>query len=204
MFEGCSGCCFGTGLILLLCCALAVCGAIYVISTAPDPPLSDKFKANSAEAAAFDAQINQATYDATYSGGFTLTFTERQISSWLALEGENFANEHGFSFPFENVQMGLDDGKMTFYGEVGSGRAKIPLVVILKPEVDRINHLNLDVDTVNVVGLKLPGALIDDIANQLEEKVIQPIENAGADYVLDSYSLSIQNGTFVVRGQVLR
>ena len=201
MFEGCGGCCVGTVLILLLCCAMVVCGAIYVLSTSPDPPLSDKFKANTAEAAAFDAQIDRAVQEASTTRIFTLTFTERQISSWLALEGEAFADEYGFSFPFENVQMGLEDGEMTFYGELGSGQAKIPLEVILVPKVDRIGHLDLEVDTVNFVGLKLPGALIDDIANQLEKKVIQPIEDAGTDYFLDEFSLSIEDGVFSVRGQ---
>lgn len=201
MFEGCGGCCAGTVLILLLCCAMVVCGAIYVLSTSPDPPLTDKFNANTAEAAAFDAQIDRAVQEARTSRIFTLTFTERQISSWLALEGEAFADEYGFSFPFENVQMGLEDGEMTFYGELGSGQAKIPLEVILVPKVDRIGHLDLEVDTVNFVGLKLPGALIDDIANQLEKKVIQPIEDAGVDYFLDEFSLSIEDGVFTVRGQ---
>jgi hypothetical protein len=205
MFESCGGCCVALVVIPLLCCALVVCGLIYVASTAPDPPLSDNFKANPAEAAAFDGQINLARNNAASGlGGFTLTFTERQISSWLALQGETFADEHDISFPFDNVQMGLEDGEMTFYGEVGTGRAKIPLEVVIKPEVDRANHLDLNVESVKFLGLKLPGALVDSVINQLEEKVIQPIEDVGTDYVLDPFSLSIRDGVFSVNGQILR
>jgi uncharacterized protein YpmS len=202
MFEGCTGCCLGTVLLLLLCCVLAVCGAIYVVTASPDPPLTDNFKADPGQAAAFDAAINRAASDAAISRGFTLTFTEQQISSWLALEGKAFADEHGFSYPFENVQMELEDGEMVFYGELGSGRVNIPLQVIFVPKVDRANHFDLNVDSVNFAGLNLPGALIDDLANQLEEKVIQPIKDAGTNYYLDPNSLSVENGTFTVRGQV--
>jgi hypothetical protein len=204
MFESCGGCCVALVVIPLLCCAMVVCGLIYVASTAPDPPLSDEFNANPAEAAAFDGQVNQAAYDAGYSSGFTLTFTERQISSWLALEGEAFADDHDISFPFDNVQMGLEDGEMTFYGELGTGRVKIPLEVVIKPEVDRVYHLNLNVESVKFLGLKLPGALVDSVTSQLEKKVIQPIEDAGTDYVLDPNSLRIEDGTFWVQGQVFR
>lgn len=206
MFESCGGCCVALVVVPLLCCVLVVCGAIYVTTSGPEPPLSDRFRPSQAEADAFDYQIDTATNNARATGQFTLTFTERQISSWMALEGERFAEENDIGdFPFENVQVGLDDGEMTFFGDLAfGGGVHLPVEAVIEPSVDRAYHLDLDITSVDFGGLKLPGALVESVTDQLEEKLIQPIEDIGADYVLDPNSLRVQDGAFRVNGQILR
>jgi uncharacterized protein YpmS len=191
-------------LIPLACIALVACALIFVATAGPEPPLTDNFKPTTAEAAAFDAQINSATNDAQWSGGFTLTFAERQISSWMALEGEAFAEEHDYSFPFENVQVGLEDGELTFYGELKRGAVKVPVAVIVEPQVDRVGHLDFKIKTVDVGGLRLPGALLDSVTGQLKDKIRKPLEDVPGDYILNPASLAVETGVFVVQGSVIR
>src|SRR5512145_2884839 len=132
MIEGCGGCCLSLILIPLLCLAIVACGVIYVYTNGPEPPLSDRFKASSTDAQAFDAELQRAASQAT-SGWFYMQFTERQLSSWLALKGQDFAEEHDRSFPFEKVQVKLDGGKMIFYGELARYSINLPLRVTIKP-----------------------------------------------------------------------
>lgn len=203
MFEGCGGCCLAVILIPLLCVAVAACGIVYAATQGPEPPLSENFTASVADAQAFDTAINAATRDAQNTRGFTLTFNERQISSWLALEGEQFAEEQGSTFPFKNVQVGLDAGEMIFYGELQLSRIRLPLAVAIKPEVDRAGHLDFEITDADVGGIAAPTFALKVVTGQLEDKLVKPLDDLQGDYVLDPNSLWVQDGVFSVRGQVI-
>jgi hypothetical protein len=200
--DECRGCCLLIVGVPLLCLALAACALLYVATAGADPPLSDKFVATSADAQAFDRQIDSAVNDARLSGGFTLTFSEREISSWMALEGEAFGKDYVGAFPVDNIQVGLDDGEMRFYGELG--RLDLPILITVKPGVDRIGHLDFEIVELNLGGVGLPGGMLDSVSDQLKDKIRSPLEDLEGDYVLDPASLSVTNGRFAVRGQVFR
>jgi len=202
MFEGCKGCCVGIILIPALCCALVACAVIYVYTSGPQPPLSSRFKPNAADAQAFDNAITAARNDAQFSRGFTLSFTEKQLSSWMALEGKQFADENGHSFPFTKVQVGLDKGNMTFYGELTRSNLTLPVEMIIRPEVDGAGKLKLAITSVNIGGVKAPDFVLRTVTRALEDKLAGPFEQVG-NYVLDPASLVIGGGVFTVRGQIV-
>jgi hypothetical protein len=202
MIEGCKGCCIAIFLIPVLCCALVTCAVIYVYTSGPIPPLSDRFQPSAADAQAFDNAITAASNDAQYSRGFTLLFSERQLSSWMALEGKQYADQNGYSFPFTKVQVGLNKGNMTFYGELTRSGLKLPVEVVIKPEVDGAGKLKLSITSVNIGGVKVPDFVLKTVTRELEDKLIGPIDQAG-NYVLDPTSLSVNGGIFTVRGQIV-
>jgi hypothetical protein len=202
MIEGCKGCCVAIFLIPVLCCALVACAVIYVYTSGPEPPLSSHFKPNAADALAFDNAIAAARNDAQVSRGFTLFFSEKQLSSWMALEGKQFADANGRSFPFTKVQVGLDNGNMTFYGELTRSSLTLPVEVIIKPEVDGAGKLKLAITSVDIGGVKAPDFVLKTVTRELEDKLISPFEQVG-NYVLDPSSLSVNGGIFTVRGQII-
>jgi len=206
MFEGCSGCCIGLILIPLLCCALVGCAVIYVYSEGPEPPLSGTFKPQQAEAQAFQTAIDNAGNMAASQGWFYLQFGQRDLSSWLALKGEDFAAEHDRRFPFKNVQVKLDGGEMIFYGELSRSRLKLPVRVVMKPGVDKQGQFDLKIDSVDFGGLSLPGFILDSVTNVLEEALMQPVQDkldqSGRSYSLYGPSMSVDNGTFAIQGTV--
>jgi uncharacterized protein YpmS len=202
MIEGCKGCCVAIILIPVLCCVLVACAAIYVYTSGPEPPLSSRFKPNAADAQAFDNAITSAQNDAQISRGFTLFFTEKQLSSWMALNGKQFADEHGHAFPFTKVQVGLDNGDMTFYGELTRSNLKLPVEVIIRPEVDGAGKLKLAITSVNIGGVKTPDFVLKTVSRALEDRLAGPFEQVG-NYVLDPASLSVDGGIFTVRGQIV-
>ncbi|MBI5959827.1 MAG: hypothetical protein HY866_13890, partial [Chloroflexi bacterium] len=204
MIEGCGGCCLSLILIPLLCLAIVACGVIYVYTNGPEPPLSDRFKASSAEAQAFDTAIqnaaNQITTGSFDGGGFVIQFDQRQMSSWLTLEGQDFAEDHDRSFPFENVQVKLDGGKMIFYGELARYRLNLPLRVTIKPDIDKDGKLKLKVESADFGGLNLPGVLLKEITRVLEDALMQPIDDLGYSYTLFEQTLVIEDGVFSMQG----
>ena len=200
MLEGCKGCCAGAILIPLLCCAFAACSVVYVNTQGPDAPLS-KFSANITDAQTFENELDRAGNQASSEGWFVLNFNEQQLSSWMALEGEAFADEHGHSFPFEDVQVGLDDGQFTFYGELQQGVIKLPVEVVIEPQFDSSGHLELDIVSANLGGLSLPDFVLENVQDQFEDLLTEPFDDLATDYFFFAESLDIEDGVFVVQGQ---
>lgn len=200
MFESCGGCCLALVLIPLLCIGAIVLGVYYVNTQGPDAPLSDRFRANPAEAQALDNEIARATNDARSMRWFALSFTERQLSSWLALEGQDFAEAQGHSLPFRNMQVGLDDGQMTFYGEIEQVGLAVPLAVVIEPKANRDNQIELDIVSANVGGLRVPDFVLENVQAQLTDRLIKPFDDLPGSYFIYPESLSIQDGVFVVQG----
>lgn len=204
MFEGCGGCCLALIVIPLLCCGLAAGAVAYTTINAPDPPVRENFRPSQAEAQALDAEVQRAANMAVTQGWFWTAFTEEQFSSWLALRGQDFAESRDRSFPFEEVQVGLDDGLMTFFAKFSRSGVKIPLQVTIRPRVDANGKLALDIDEANVGGIGLPGALLGTITGHLEDALNRPFENLSGNYFLNAATLSVDNGRFEVQGQVAR
>lgn len=202
MFESCGGCCLALVLIPLLCCGALVLGVYYVNTNGPDAPLSDNFRASPAEAQALDNEIARATNDARSMRWFALSFTERQLSSWIALEGQDFAEAQGHNMPFENMQVGLDDGQMTFYGEIKQVGLTLPLAVVIEPKADSENQIELDIVSADVGGLKVPAFVLENVQAQLTDRLIKPFDDLPGTYFIYPDSLSIQDGVFVVQGGV--
>jgi hypothetical protein len=202
MLEGCSGCCLAVILIPVLCIGLVACGAIYMTTNAPAPPLSSNFTPSPAEARAFDTVLADAVGRASREGTIVVQFTERDLSSWMALEGRTFAEEQGHVFPFDDVQVGLDDGAFHFYGKLNQSRISVPVGVTIEPRINGTGHVEFAITSVDVGGIRAPDFVLRNVRDQFQEVLIQPFENLPGDYFLYDQSLRLQDGTFAVQGYV--
>jgi len=204
MFEGCGGCCLSLILIPLLCLGLAACALIYLATLDVDTPLPDNFKPSQAEAQAFDTAIDNAVTQAQAGGVWVLFFTEQQISSWMALEGETFADQHGHTFPFANVQVGLDDGAMTFYAELETRFVSVPLQVVITPKVTSAGQLDFAITEVRVADVSAPDFAVQTVKAQFEDALTRRLEDLPGNYFIYPQSLVVDNGVFQVQGAIVR
>jgi hypothetical protein len=204
MFEGCGGCCLSLILIPLLCLGLAACALIYLVTLDVDTPLPASFKPSQAEAQAFDAAIDNAVAQARAGGGWVLTFTEQQASSWMALRGADFADQHGHTFPFTNVQVGLDDGAITFYAELETRFVAVPLQVVITPKVTPDGRIELPVTEVKVADVNAPDFVVQTVKAQFEDVLLRPLEDLPGNYFVYSQTLVVDNGVFQVQGATVR
>src|SRR5512145_1994037 len=101
MSKTCQSCCFALLLVpLMLCiCGVGIVALVYV--DAPNPPISDDFEPSRASADNLDLRLRSVQNTAG-----TVTFTEEELSSWIALKGEKYATQNDQSLPFENIQVG--------------------------------------------------------------------------------------------------
>lgn len=200
MFEGCSGCCLSVILIPLLCLGLIACVVIYAATSDSGTPVSSAFKPSLTESLAFERAIDDAIAQARSQGWWALKFTEREISSWMALEGKAFAEEHGHVYPFTDAQVKLDDGEMRFYADVEVRFLKMPLKVFIKPGVDVAGKITLDITKVDVAGIGVPDFVVQTVKAQFEDVLVRPFEDLPGSYFLYQQSLIVDNGTFEVQG----
>lgn len=202
LFEGCGGCCLSIVLIPLLCCGLIVGALIYIDQNAPAPPVTRNFQPSQADAQAFKNEITRATNQAATQRWFYITVYEQQISSWMALEGKTFADENGHAFPFEDVQVGLDDGLITFYGKLSRYGIKVPLTVAVSPEIDAEGNISLAIDSANVGGLNVPAFVLNNVSAQLDDALVRPFREINGNAVFYRDSLSIEDGRLILQGGV--
>lgn len=202
MVEGCGGCCLALVLIPVLCC-VAVGGVVYVTNTqAPDPPVSDSFQPSQTQANEFQVALDNAVNTARNQGWFWLQFNEQQISSWMALEGEQFADDHGHVFPFTDMQVGLDDGEITFYGALDPGVMALPVEVVIEPQISATGDIEFDIVSVEVSGVRAPDFVTQVVSAQFEDLLVGPLRDLPGDVIFYQQSLSIDNGNFEVQGAV--
>lgn len=202
LFEGCGGCCLSIVLIPLLCCGLIVGALIYIDQNAPAPPVTRNFQPSQADAQAFKNEITRATNQAATQRWFYITVYEQQISSWMALEGKTFADENGHAFPFEDVQVGLDDGLITFYGKLSRYGINVPLTVAVSPEIDAEGNISLAIDSANVGGLNVPAFVLNNVSAQLDDALVRPFREINGSAVFYRDSLSIEDGRLILQGGV--
>lgn len=202
MPDGCRGCCMMILLVPLMICVLIVCVAVYMINNSTDTPLGGSFKPSVSEAVAFDNEIARASNTAASERWFALRFTESQLSSWMSLEGQEFADQHGYPFPFEDLQVGIDGGRMTFYGNVTYYNLGVPLQIVIEPKVDSRGHIDFDIHDADWGGVPLPGFVLDSVTDQIESKLFEAIKSLPDGYRLYPETLTVNAGVFEVQGTV--
>lgn len=118
----------------------------------------------------------------------------------MALEGKQFAEDNGHAFPFENVQVGLDDGQLAFYGELSRYGLDVPIRVALEPKIDDQGALSLDIDEANVGGLNVPGFVLSNVSAQLDDALMQPFRDLSENVTIPREAMVIENGTLQFQG----
>lgn len=186
--------------LLAICCAGTLGAAYLVLAEEPDPPVAEAYTPQPADAQAFEETIRQAEQQARETDQFSVAFTEQQISSWLAYDGREYALQHGYSFPFEDIQVGVDDGYLSFYSTLTTGGLNVPLMIAIEPYVHAAGHLAFTVDEAQLGGLPVPPFILNNLVAQAERLLTEPVRQMRSDYAIDPNTLSADDGVFRMSG----
>lgn len=193
MSRNCQNCCFALLLLPLIFCMCGIGFIAIVYLGAPDPPISADFKPNCASADGLDLRL----HNVQNSGG-VLNFTQEELSSWIALEGEKYAAQNDQTLPFENIQVGLDNNQITLYAEASRYGLDLPIQVIMTPSIDAQGHLDITITEAELGSLSIPQTLVDRANDELRGMILEPFQ------VLEEYfhinSITLDNGNAVVQG----
>jgi hypothetical protein len=186
--------------VLCLIGAVLACNLDVKMPSNPQPPVPSLVP-SSGDADAFEQGFAQAVGSASSSGQFTITLTQQQFSSWLALRAPSYAQQYGYEWPLKDVQAGLNDAKITLYGIVTQqGAPDTPAQIVFTPVIDANGELDVSIDSGQLGIVGVPQSLLEKLKETLKNLLAGQLAQIKGKYKLTS--LSIANGTLTVTGQI--
>lgn len=199
--KGCCGCgCFGgcVGLLVALggVAAVLILGVYWWATSTPKPPRPN-YTPNAVEAQNFENKIQTASSSASRSGVFNVTVTEGEASSWLTLRAPAVVNS---SLPLENMQVIFRNERAQVYGELDTGIGMAGVLIGFDLRVNNDGKLQVEIDSIDAGGISVPGAVRDELNNQIQSIIEGEIRDLGstADYTITS--LRVSDGQLAIRG----
>ena len=185
---------------VMLMAAVLACNAN--LPSNPQPPIPS-LQASTGDADAFEQQFKQAISQASSTGKFTATISQQQLSSWLVLRAPDFAKKQGYEWPLNNVQAGLNDGKITLYGVINEQNLpQTPAQIIFTPSIDGNGELAVKVDSGQVGVVGVPADILGNLNKAIKDMLTSQLSQIKGRYKLDN--LAVANGSLTVSGQVVQ
>ncbi len=171
------------------------------LPTNPQPP-NPGLTPSTGDADAFESSFQQAVNQASQTGNFSATITQQQLSSWLALRAQGYAQQQGYEWPFKNVQAGLDNGKITLYGIIVQQNVpETPAQVIFTPSIDGNGQLTVKIESGQVGIVGMPSDVLNKLTDTIRDILTGQLAQIQGRYRLTN--LSIAGGALTVSGQIV-
>lgn len=134
--------------------------------------------------------VQTAAANVAQTGVLDLTFTEEQITSYVALKLAEQADA-----PFTDPQIFLRDGKIQIFGKAQAGKLTANARIILSASVNADGQLSLTIDEADFGPVPVPDNILQDISAQLAKALT---EQTGANVTLTE--VVIAEGTLTLTG----
>ena len=129
------------------------------------------------------------------NGNFTVTITEEQLNSAVALRQTESADQ-GEAPNVQNMQFTFTDGVILFTGEIVSP-VEAPLTAKIVPYVD--NGIKFSVTEVKVGSIQLPATIVSGAESALNSTIGSASGNLPANFVVNN--VAVGNGVLTITGQ---
>lgn len=134
--------------------------------------------------------VQTAVANAAQTGTLELTFTEAQITSYVAVKLAEQTEA-----PFTDPQIFLRDGKIQVFGKAHAGQLTASASIVMSASIDAEGQLSLSVDQADFGPVPIPDNILQDISAQLEKALT---EQAGSNVILTE--IVIAEGTMTLIG----
>lgn len=176
---------------MLVMVTLVLAGLACALPGGPKLPASP-IPVSTEAAGEMQTTVQTAVAAAAQSGILELTFTEEQITSYVAIKLAEQTET-----PFTDPQIFLRDGKIQVFGKAHAGQLTANASIIMSASVDADGHLSLSVDQADFGPVPVPDNILQDLSTQLETALT---EQAGSNFVLTD--VIIAEGTMQLTGTV--
>lgn len=186
---GVNGCGMTNSRYLLALLTLIVAGLACALPGGPKLPASP-IPVSTEAAGEMQNVVQTAVANMAQTGALDLTFTEEQITSYVAIKLAEQADA-----PFTDPQIFLRDGKIQIFGQAQAGQLKATASIIMSASVDSDGQLSLTIDKADFGPVPVPDNILQDISAQLEKALT---EQTGSNVVLTE--VVIAEGTLTLTG----
>jgi uncharacterized protein YpmS len=172
-------------LLTMLACTIFIGGPDYPGRTVPQSTEAlDQFQTSVAQSAA----------DGASSGQMTLTITEDQLTSYLAMKLQQQTKPW-----LTNPQVYLQDGQVQIYGTAKQDFLQATAAIVLTLGIDENGQLKIELTSADFGPLPVPTGLLDAITAMVQEAFTGSIGPAATGIRLTS--VVVANGAMTITGQ---
>ena len=123
----------------------------------------------------------------------TISLTERQLTSWLAIE-----MKHTPDLPLNKVQVYLREGKIQIWGMVTGGTDSTSALIVGNLSIDANKKPNIKIESMQIGAQAIPSALISQMESWLNQMIIEKLEEQAPG--LELMNVNISNGMVTISG----
>lgn len=123
----------------------------------------------------------------------TVTITEQQLSSWLAMEMKNNPD-----LPLEDIQVYLRDGKVQVWGMVMGRENSTSALVVGELTINANRHPHFEIESMQIGQQVVPGALLSQMEAWLNQSLGDQINKQAPGLAL--VSVKVTSGLVTVSG----
>jgi hypothetical protein len=184
---------FITLILTSLACTIFVGG--------PDYSDLDPIAVSTEAAQSLTDGIKKSFEDGLLTGAVTITITEPQITSYLALRMQTDPNLQQNSQPLiADPQVYLRDGQMKIYGKTTQGIFAANIGIIVNVGVDEAGKPKIEIASADFGPFPAPQGINDAITAMIEEAYTGPIGPVATGLRIET--ITIANGTMIVTGRI--
>lgn len=184
---------FITLILTSLACTIFVGG--------PDYSDLDPIAVSTEAAQSLTDGIKKSFEDGMLTGAVTITITEPQITSYLALRMQTDPNLQQNSQPLiADPQVYLRDGQMKIYGKTTQGIFAANIGIIVNVGVDEAGKPKIEIASADFGPFPAPQGINDAITAMIEEAYTGPIGPVATGLRIET--ITIANGTMIVTGRI--
>jgi uncharacterized protein YpmS len=182
-----------TKVLLLLAGILLVMLACTIFIGGPDYP-STRIPVSTEAVGEFRSTMEAAVAAGALSGELTITITEEQLTSYLAMKLQEQAK------PFlTDPQVTLRDGQIKVFGTAQQGYFEATISIVLTAGVSDTGELFIEVSSIDFGPLPVPEGIRDAISATIEEAYTGAIGPAATGLRLET--VQIEDGVMTITGR---
>lgn len=145
--------------------------------------------------------IKKSFEDGLLTGAVTITITEPQITSYLALRMQTDPNLQQDSQPlFAEPQVYLRDGQMKIYGKTRQGMFAANIGILVNVGVDELGKPKIEIASADFGPFPAPQGINDAITAMIEEAYTGPFGPVATGLRIET--ITIADGTMIITGRI--
>ena len=181
--------------IVLLLTFVTSCGGTHIGPQPPETPVPVSQDA----ADRLVSRVSETANSVVAGGPFTFTFTEEEITSFVVLRAHEYMEG---DLPLQNIQIMLEDGKISIYGEASAAGVTAGVLIEIVPSVDAEGKLALEISSAQMGPIGLGSDLLGPVTDMLEDTFDRLLSDIKDQYILNS--IVIADGQLTISGVALQ
>lgn len=148
-----------------------------------------------------EQKVAAALEAASQTRSFTVTLTQEEVTSWVALRAETYALQAGERVPLDNLQIYLDDNVVRLYSDYNDSGVSAGALVTVTPRVTPAGLVEAEVTAAQVGPVALSAADLEALNQAIHDNLSAAMARLEGRYQITG--LSVDDGLITVSGQVL-